>query len=121
MRQRQPRIYRPDHLAFIRTLPCIVSGDDVSVEAAHIRYADPRVDKRPCGNSEKPDDMWTLPLADDVHKRQHRMNEREFWRQVGIDPVFYALALWSITGDHERGCRIVQAAHEHARNLLMAG
>lgn len=116
---RRPRQHNEKHLEFIRTLPCIVTGDDVSVEAAHIRFSDPRIDKRPVGNSEKPDDRWTLPLSGEAHRRQHSMNERKFWAEVGIDPILYALALYAVSGDHEAGCRIVKAAMPV--NLMAAG
>jgi hypothetical protein len=108
---KQPRIHRANHLNFIRGLPCIVTGDTLTVEAAHIRFGDPRVAKRETGLGEKPDDMWTLPLAGVVHRRQHKMNERAFWKTIGLDPVLYALALFAVSGDHERGCRIIAAAH----------
>lgn len=121
MRQRQPRIHRADHLAFVRTLPCLVCADDISTEACHIRFPDRRVDKRPVGNSEKPDDMWVLPMCGECHRRQHSLNERAFWRGVGIDPILYALRLFSVSGDHEQGCRIIAAAHDRTVNILAAG
>jgi hypothetical protein len=116
---KQPRVHDEKHLAFIRSLPCIVTGNDVSVEAAHIRFSDLRVAKRKVGIGEKPDDRWALPLSGDQHRLQHQMNEREYWKQVGIDPILYALALWAVTGDHERGCMIVSCAQPV--NLLAAG
>lgn len=111
---RRPRIHNEKHLAFIRTLPCIITGDATTVEAAHIRFGDPRVDKRPTGIGEKPDDVWTLPLAGAAHRDQHKGNERRFWEFWGLDPVLYALALFAVTGDHERGCAIVAAARSEA-------
>jgi hypothetical protein len=107
---KRPRIHRPKHLEFIRSLPCIVSGDNLTVEAAHIRFGDLRADKRPTGLGEKADDMWTLPLSGEMHRLQHTMDERKFWQHVGIDPIFYALALYAVSGDHERGARIIFAA-----------
>ena len=47
------------------------------------------------------------------------MNEREFWNQIGIDPILYALALYAVTGNYERGCQIVGAAAP--ANILAAG
>lgn len=116
---KQPRIHDDAHLRFIRTLPCIVTKDTLTVEAAHIRFSDLRVDKRKVGVGEKPDDRWALPLSGEAHRRQHSMNERAFWQEVGIDPVLYALALYSVSGDYERGCRIVAAAQPV--NILVAG
>lgn len=116
---KQPRLHDEKHLAFIRQLPCIVSGDNISVEAAHIRYSDIRVAKRKVGIGEKPDDCWVLPLSGDIHRKQHGMSERAFWDQIGIDPILYALALYAVSGDHERGCQIVGAAQP--ANVLAAG
>ena len=45
MSQRQPRQHDEKHLAFIRTLPCVVCGNDIETEAAHIRMMDPTVAK----------------------------------------------------------------------------
>ena len=119
---RQPRIHNEKHLAFIRGLPCIVSKDNTSTEAAHIRFSDLRVAKRKVGVGEKPDDCWTLPLSSAEHRKQHAINEREYWRRAGIDPILYALALYAISGDHERGCEIVSnAGLAEPVNILAAG
>lgn len=108
--KRQPREFDPDHLAFIRTLPCVVCGDDVTVEAAHIRYVDRSVAKPMTGLGIKPDDKYTVPLCGLHHRDQHNNNEREWWETLGIDPVKKALALYAVSGDHERGCQIARAA-----------
>ncbi len=105
---KHPRIHNERHLDFIRSLPCIITGDNVSVEAAHIRFSDMRAAKRKVGIGEKPDDIWTLPLSSEMHRKQHAMNERRFWQQAGIDPIFCALALYAVSGDYERGCQIVR-------------
>ena len=108
--QRQPRTHDKAHLEFVRSLPCVVSGDNISTESAHIRYSDLRVAKRKVGIGEKPDDFWTVPLSSTEHRKQHSMNERVYWQQVGIDPILIALALYAVSGDHERGCEIVANA-----------
>lgn len=119
---RQPRIKSEKHLAFIRTLPCIVSGDDTTVEAAHIRYEDWRIAKFNPGVGQKPHDFFVLPLAGEKHREQHSMNERRFWQSYGIDPILYALALYAVSGDYEQGCRIVACARrDTASNILAAG
>lgn len=109
--QRRPRIHLPDHLAFIRTLPCLVSGDDTSTEATHIRFSDLTVGKRQTGKAEKPDDIWTVPLSSEQHRRQHTMKEAHFWYEARIDPIKVALALYAVSGDYERGLEIVKAQH----------
>ena len=113
MMQRQPRIHDEKHLAFIRSLPCIACGNNISTESCHIRYSDLRVAKRQVGVGEKPSDVWTVPMCHDCHLGkggQHSMNERAFWQRVGIDPILIALALYAVSGDHERGCEIVANA-----------
>jgi hypothetical protein len=115
---KRPRVHREKHLKFIRSLPCIITGDTCTVEAAHLRMPDPRIDKRPTGMGEKPDDLWVLPLSGEMHRKQHTMSEYEFWYHAGIDPVLYALALFSVSGDHERGCAIVAAAQATAGQII---
>lgn len=84
----------PKHLERIRTYECIICGDNTSVEGAHIRFGDPRVKKRPTGMGEKPDDVWAVPLCSGHHAMQHRWgDEKGFWAAIGIDPIFYAMAI----------------------------
>lgn len=121
MRQRRPRQEDARHLAFIRTLPCIITGENTSVEAAHLRFTDLRVDKDQPGVGAKPDDMWVLPLSGEMHRRQHATgNELKFWATYGIDPIFYAMALYIYSGDYERCNRIVLNAAPPV-NVMFAG
>lgn len=108
LRQRHPRQFNDGHLAFVRSLPCLICGDNVSVEAAHVRYMDPTVAKSQCGIGMKPSDFYCVPLCGSHHREQHAMKERTFWTRFGIDPVKKALALYADTGDFERGCEIVR-------------
>jgi hypothetical protein len=39
------------------------------------------------------------------------MDEEMFWEGVGCDPIFYAMALWGVTGNHALGEQIVLEAH----------
>src|SRR6185436_8408121 len=107
--QRQPRFKCALHLRFVSELPCLVRKQ-FGVQVAHIRFADPRVDKTNPGLGVKPHDYWVVPLHPEEHAKQHSMNERKYWERVGIDPILYALRLWSVTGDYEQGCRVVMAA-----------
>lgn len=100
-----------NHLDFVRGLPCIICKDDTSTEAAHIRYAEPRLGKRQTGMGEKSDDAFALPLCGRHHREQHTQNERAWWNGYAIDPVALALALYRVSGDHEAGERIVRAWH----------
>lgn len=96
------------HLKFIRGLPCIVCGNNIETEAAHIRRADARIAKPITGIAIKPDDRFVLPLCGYCHRLQHHIGEDGFWN--GCDPELWALALYSISGEHEAGEQIVQAA-----------
>jgi len=108
-RSKQPRQNANGHLAFIRELPSLVPGAG-PVEAAHIRYGDPRYAKPKVGMAEKPDDKWVVPLCAGEHRRQHSMNEREYWSSVGIDPVLIAALLWAHTGDESAAIQIIHRA-----------
>jgi hypothetical protein len=113
LRQRQPRVEDPKHLRWIRTLPCLISGQ-FGVEAAHVRYLDRRFNKRQVGLSEKPDDRWVVPLHHSHHRTgpdaQHSRGEREWWQRKGIDPVIVAAALFMWSGDDNAAHIIISTA-----------
>jgi hypothetical protein len=44
------------------------------------------------------------------HRQQHQGNERAFWNNVGIDACLYALRLFSVSGNYERGLAVLKAA-----------
>ena len=98
-----------DHLAWIRTLPCVISGER-PVDPAHIRYADRVYGKREVGKAEKPDDRWVVPLCRRLHDEQHSMSERIFWARHGLDPLRIALALHANSGDDDQAAIILQEA-----------
>lgn len=114
-RQRRPRVTVENHLAWIRTLPCLITNSVRDIQAAHIRYADPRYGKRPTGMGEKASDMWAVPLAPDVHEEQHGEGERGFWAESGFDPLLVAAALWANTGDTDTAVVILRTHREAAR------
>jgi hypothetical protein len=89
---REPRIEDPEYLAWLRTLPCAVCGDDTSTEAAHLRVGSINDGKPYTGMAEKSSDKWALPLCSRHHREQHRMNESEFWASYGVQDPF-ALAM----------------------------
>lgn len=108
-RTRQPRFTDESHLAYIRRLPCLVTGRRGAVDAAHIRFADPRFGKRATGMGERPDDKWTIPLCRAQHEAQHAGDERHYWATVGIDPIQVAAALALNSGDDEAAEMILAA------------
>lgn len=105
---RRPRQKNEQHLDFIRSLPCVGCRDNTSTEAAHIRFARPALGKRYVGKSEKPDDIWTIPLCGSCHRLQHLVGESAYWTMKDRDPIPVALALWAHTGQHEVGEEIVR-------------
>lgn len=109
------RVEDAAHLAFIRKLPCLVTGRTDRIEAAHIRYGDPshRKPKSPMGR--KPDDCWVVPLCAYVHREgpdaQHKANERVWWEERRIDVLTTAERLFAASGDRDAALAII----EHAR------
>lgn len=115
--QRRPRKENGAHLAWIRTLPCLVTGQRINIEAAHIRFADRRFGKRHVGLQEKSDDRWAIPLSADIHRDQHTENERSWWEARNIDPVTVASALWGASGDDEAAEVILREARPMKRQI----
>lgn len=110
---KDPRQNNEKHLAFIRTLPCLITGarpEHKIIEAAHIRYASIEHGKRLTGKAEKPHDWWTVPLCQDKHREQHTMDERTFWAKYGIDPLIVCPLLWLHTGNHNNASAVINAA-----------
>lgn len=100
------------HLDFIRSLPCVICGNNTATEAAHIRFADRRAAKRQTGMGEKPDDIWALPLCGEHHREQHSMGEREFWKVHERDPIFIALALHCAAGDYAKAQQVIESSDQ---------
>lgn len=119
---RQPRQEAPEHLDFIRSLPCIVPDCHARGRnhAAHIRMGSDWHGKRETGAGEKPSDKWTVPLCPEHHvfgsgkTAQHASGERVWWRFVGLDPIILAALLWTVTGNLRAGRAIVANAREVA-------
>lgn len=112
---KRPRQHNEKHLQFVRGLPCVVCGNNVETEAAHIRSGYRPAAKRPTGMAEKPDDAWTLPLCGRHHREQHEEGEMDFWKQHDIRPFEIAAYLWLASGDQERGEQIVEASRARSQ------
>lgn len=100
------------HLAFVRALPCIISGRR-PVDAAHVRLASRLHGKPLTGIGVKPDDRWTLPLHHELHMAQHAFPDGElaFWRHHGVrDPLVVCMRLWEVSGDVDAGERVIADA-----------
>lgn len=110
-RRKHPRLINRNHVAFIRTLPCVLCGTRRNVEAAHVKMGNPLYGKEPAG-ALRPDDDFVVPLCQKHHDEQHAMNEADFWMALDIDPLRLALALSHATGDEERAEAIIRAHRE---------
>ena len=113
LRQRQPRIKDEAHCTWIRSLPCLVTGQRPA-ECAHIRFGDLRYGKPQTGLGQRPSDIWAVPLLPSLHRldkdSQHSGGELAFWQKHHIDPCIVALALWAHSGDDEAAMHILRAA-----------
>lgn len=110
---KDPRRNSETHLAFIRTLPCLITGAKPTtkiIEAAHIRYSSIAHGKRETGKGEKPHDWWVVPLSQDKHREQHSMSEQDFWAKYQIDPLLVAPLLWIHSGNQINACAVINAA-----------
>ena len=89
------------YLAWIRKLPCVVSGRH-PVEAAHLSAGNLAYGHAGRGRSQKASDRWALPLAPDMHAIQHKGDEMTFWSERGINPHMVALALHGAYSEESR-------------------
>lgn len=108
------------HLAFIRTLPSVISGA-FPTEACHIRAGSPEHNKKTTGKSQKPSDCWSLPLTADEHRDQHSGSEMSFWTRYGINPFDLASRLYQNTGDRDAALRIIASARKTRGSLWTKG
>jgi len=106
---------RPQHLAFIRQLSCVVCGRAGPSEAAHVRSGSD------AGVGMKPSDRYSLPLCDSCHALQHEFGELRFWSVVRIDPLNVAFRLWTVSGDFKAGERVVFRARQQISLMKFSG
>jgi hypothetical protein len=91
-----PEKGHPQHLANIRTLPCVNCGREPCGTAAHLRMRSYKDSKNNPGFASKPSDKWVTPLCHKCHMSQHGRGERVWWRQVcGIRALQLARDLWA--------------------------
>jgi hypothetical protein len=98
------RIRDADHLAFVRTLPCLVCARTPS-EPHHLRFAQPRA------LSSKPSDEWVVPLCLLHHRALHDAgSEERWWEEQHIDARAEAERLWRERHGRASGDRLTDAA-----------
>jgi len=82
------RIRDRGHVKAVAKRPCLICGRQPS-DAHHLRFAQARALGR------KASDEFTVPLCRGHHREVHRCSdESEWWRNIGIDPMVVARALW---------------------------
>src|SRR3954471_22486999 len=85
------RLRDRNHLDFLKTLPCLACGRSPS-DAHHLKFAQARALAR------KVSDEFTVPLCRTHHRELHRHgDERIWWRQLNVDALRTASALWAQT------------------------
>lgn len=114
------RVEDKDYLAWIRTLPCAVTGVR-PVDAAHISYADNRYGKLGRAKGTKEDDRWAIPLSQNSHREQHSMGERRYWEVIGLDPCIIAMSLWAAYPDDDKARLILEHSVRQAQQKRRNG
>lgn len=107
-----------DYIAFIKKLPCCVTGAN-EVEAAHLSTASVKYGHFGRGKQSKASDRWVLPLSPDQHRKQHSGGEMEYWKSNGINPHELALTLHGIfteLGDCMESQEAAEKAIKECRN-----
>ena len=67
------------HCNFVRSHACCACGSTTAIEVAHVRLGSG------AGMGQKPDDWRTVSLCNLCHVAQHRLGEKTFWGEVGLD------------------------------------
>lgn len=114
---------RKDYLAFIRYLPCCVTGR-FGVQAAHVSFASPWHGHFGRAKGTKAPDRFALPLTPEQHELQHSGklgSEQAYWLHHGIDPHELANTLWGLFCDYEPDEAAVRCAARINQGLSMAG
>jgi hypothetical protein len=75
----------PGYLAWIRTLPCVISGSR-PVEATHLSAGNLAYGHTGRGKQQKASDRWALPLTQALHIEQG-LAETAFWDKHGETPI----------------------------------
>jgi len=98
-KQRHVRERNNGYLAYLRRQPCRIAGLNGHVcagriEAAHLRYTDPKHGRINPGMQRKPDDRWATSLCTAGHYEQHhaRVGEQAWWASYGLDGSEVAIA-----------------------------
>lgn len=95
IRAKDPRIREKDYLGWVARLPCLScmtqSVYTTQVQVCHIRMSDADAGWTNPGMQQKPHDRRVWPGCVKCHldgpNAQHKSNEADWWRKLGVDPV----------------------------------
>jgi hypothetical protein len=88
----------PAYLKLVRQCPCLSCGQDPAGDAAHVRMQSGAHNKHG-GMAKKPADRWALSLCREHHEMQHKIGERQFWHDLGINPLLVCQRLYAQRSD----------------------
>jgi hypothetical protein len=107
------RIRDKEHLRYVASQPCIICGRSPG-HAHHLRFAQPRA------LGQKVSDEWTVPLCSTHHRALHSVgDEKQWWREKGIDPIVHAVRLWWDT--RHGGVEHLSQMAEAGSSIVFAG
>ena len=98
----QRRFTDEKHLAFIRTLPCVVAGGQA--EAHHLLF----VPTNERGGAMKSGDCWTIPIGHWHHMKLHETGERSYLAALSIYGPGLAALLYQMSGNTDACLRALQ-------------
>lgn len=93
------------HLAFIRGLPCVLTGRTDGVQAHHLLRC-PDSEER--GGAMKAGDRWTIPIVRRMHDALHASGDEIAF--LGAHSVYgpaVAALLWSLSSNQEQAERAI--------------
>ena len=94
----------PDHLEFLASLGCVITGDSECV--VHHLLITPDHAR---GVGRKSPDWWALPLTPKLHDSLHRHgNETRWFRHRQVEPIGLAATLWLLSGNREAALRAIE-------------
>lgn len=106
------------HRQWVKSLPSLISGEDMDVDPHHVCMADPSAGKRGRGKGKKVDDKFLVPLSRRLHDELHEMGEKRFCQKYRIDLVKAALGLWAHTGDDDAAAVLIRHSIKSTRKEL---
>lgn len=97
------------HVAFVKSLPCLVCGRH-GVDHHHLKVA---VDNQPKGMGRKHVDRWAIPACRRLHRYLEAGDDEARLIVLGISGREIAAALWRETGNTDAAERILFRARQN--------